>query len=142
MRRRNAALGLAATIAVGVVFIPQQAQAATGTTLYVNNMSGACGDSGSGTQAVPYCTIQKAADAATAGDTVLNVTVTQPTANGVITAFPSTSDVPDASNLNFRTGETAPNRVMVSCPNGWDISLHNDSKGSTELVVDVYGYFS
>jgi len=62
--------GLAAAV-TGLGIVPQQASAVTATTLYVNNMSGTCSDSGSGTQATPYCTIQAAANAATAGDTVL-----------------------------------------------------------------------
>jgi len=69
-RRGTAAVGLAAAL-VGTFLASQQADAATATTLYVNNMTGACSDIGSGTQAVPYCTIQEAANAATAGDTVL-----------------------------------------------------------------------
>jgi hypothetical protein len=51
--------------------VPQQANAAVGTTLYVDGASTTCSDSGTGTQAVPYCTIQAAANAATAGDDVL-----------------------------------------------------------------------
>ncbi|HET9172135.1 MAG TPA: hypothetical protein VFN97_22080, partial [Actinospica sp.] len=68
--RRAVSLGLVAALA-GVFALPPQAQAATATTLYVDNLSTACTDSGSGTQAAPYCTIQAAANAAVAGDTVL-----------------------------------------------------------------------
>ena len=49
---------------------PAFATASVGT-LYVNNAQGAnCSDSGPGTQAQPYCTIQPAVDAASAGQTV------------------------------------------------------------------------
>lgn len=41
------------------------------STLYVNNAQGSnCSDTGAGTQAQPYCTIQPAIDAASAGQTV------------------------------------------------------------------------
>jgi len=44
---------------------------ATATTLFVNNNTGAnCSDSGTGTQAQPYCTIQAAADVVSAGQTI------------------------------------------------------------------------
>ncbi|HTJ68307.1 MAG TPA: PKD domain-containing protein [Actinospica sp.] len=51
---------------------PTMARAAGGGTIYVDDASGAgCSDSGSGTQAVPFCSIQSGVDAAVAGDTVL-----------------------------------------------------------------------
>jgi hypothetical protein len=64
----NAALLVAAT---GLIALPQQALGAAATTLYVDGSSSACSDSGAGAQAMPYCTIQAAANVATAGDTVL-----------------------------------------------------------------------
>jgi hypothetical protein len=73
IQRRLGAVGLAAAVA-GAIAVPQaQAAAPTasgGATLYANNMSAACTDAGTGTQAAPYCSVQAAADAATAGDTV------------------------------------------------------------------------
>ena len=42
------------------------------TTLHVNNAQGVnCSDSGTGTQAQPYCTIQAAVNAVSGGQTVL-----------------------------------------------------------------------
>lgn len=72
---------------------------------------------------------------------VLNVTVTQPQTNGVITAFPSLGSLPNASNLNFAAGETVPNLVMVANTPG-SVTFHDGSKGTVELVADVDGYFS
>jgi hypothetical protein len=72
---------------------------------------------------------------------VMNVTVTQPQAGGDIRAYPSTASLPTASNLNFTAGETVPNLVMVAS-SGFDISLYNDSVGKTQLIADVFGYFS
>ena len=43
----------------------------------------------------------------------LNVTVVGPTAGGYLTVYPDGQARPDASNLNFRAGQTVPNFVMV-----------------------------
>jgi hypothetical protein len=72
---------------------------------------------------------------------VMNVTVTAPKAAGVITAYPTGAGLPIASNLNFTTGETVPNLVMVAVSPGFQVSLYNDSKGTSELIADLYGYF-
>ncbi len=54
----------------GILLVPGVAHAATGT-LYVNNADlTVCSDTGPGTSATPFCTLQAAADAATAGQTV------------------------------------------------------------------------
>jgi hypothetical protein len=82
---------------------------------------------------------------------VTNITVTQPTGTGFITATPADIGVPVASNLNFVPGQTVPNLAIVRVsqgtpppPNpqtpGW-IALYN-SAGSTHLVLDVFGYFT
>jgi hypothetical protein len=49
---------------------PVAAQAAGQNTIFVNGSSSACTDSGTGTLAAPYCTLQVAADAANPGDIV------------------------------------------------------------------------
>ncbi|MBM0259150.1 hypothetical protein [Micromonospora sp. 4G55] len=72
---------------------------------------------------------------------VLNVTVTRPTANGVLKVFPSGSAVPTASNLNFVTGQTIPNLVTVPVVNG-RVSIHNQNSGTTHVVADLAGWFS
>lgn len=72
---------------------------------------------------------------------VLNVTVTNPTAGGYITAYPGNAARPTASNLNFSPGETVPNLVMVNA-NGGDVRLYNGSAGTTDLIADLFGYFS
>jgi len=71
VRKRRVAVSAALLLSVGSL-TPTMAHAATATTLYVNNASGSsCTDSGSGTEAAPYCTVQAAANAATAGQTVI-----------------------------------------------------------------------
>lgn len=69
MRPRSIAVSTATLIAAASM-TPLTAQAAGQNVLYVNGASSACADTGSGTYAAPYCTIQAAADAAEPGDTV------------------------------------------------------------------------
>lgn len=72
---------------------------------------------------------------------VLNITVTNPTAAGYLTVFPTGLARPTASNLNWTTGQTLANRVVVPVGSGGQISLYNQT-GTTDVVVDVDGYFS
>ncbi|WP_328421332.1 DUF1565 domain-containing protein [Micromonospora sp. NBC_00389] len=71
---------------------------------------------------------------------VLNVTATQPTANGVLTVFPAGSSVPTASNLNFVAGQTIPNLVTVPVVNG-RLVLQNVSSGTTHVLADLAGWY-
>jgi hypothetical protein len=83
-------------------------------------------------------------DESEAAALVANVTVTQPTANGVLIAYPGDTDtVPTASNINFSAGETIPSMVMAACNAqiGGPV-LYNESKGTTQVIADVFGYFS
>lgn len=75
------------------------------------------------------------------GAVVLNVTVTQPTAAGFLTLFPSGSPLPLASNLNFGPGQSVPNLVVVSVGANGRVGTYNSS-GSTHVVFDVAGWFS
>ena len=72
---------------------------------------------------------------------VMNVTVTDTKANGVITAYPFSQNVPTASNLNFLQGQTIPNLVMVATNGETPIALYNTSPGSVDLIADLFGYF-
>jgi hypothetical protein len=70
---------------------------------------------------------------------ILNVTVTQPTATGYLTVYPTGSGRPLASNLNFVAGQTVPNLVEVALGTGGKITAFNFT-GSTHVVMDVAGY--
>jgi len=80
---------------------------------------------------------------------VLNVTVTAPTSTGYLSLFSDDlCDIPDASNLNFQSGQTVPNLAIVALSFDFDcasragaIDIYN-SAGSTHVVVDVFGYFT
>jgi outer membrane protein assembly factor BamB len=70
---------------------------------------------------------------------ILNVTVTQPTASGYLTVYPTGGGRPLASSLNFVAGQTVPNLVEVALGTGGKVSAFNFS-GSTHVVMDVAGY--
>jgi hypothetical protein len=73
---------------------------------------------------------------------VLNVTATQPTSAGYITVYPDGEAAPLASNLNFVSGQTVPNLVVVAVGSGGKVDFFNGSAGTVHLVADVSGYFS
>lgn len=72
----------------------------------------------------------------------LNLTVTNPTAGGYVTAYPDGATRPATSNLNFAAGQTVPNTVIVKVGADGYVDLANISAGSTNLVADVEGYYS
>ena len=73
---------------------------------------------------------------------VLNVTVTQPTAQaGFLTLFPSGTPLPLASNLNFTPGQNIANLVIVKVGANGRVSTYN-SAGDTHVIFDVAGWFS
>ena len=77
-----------------------------------------------------------------ATDVALNVTVTGSTAGGYLTVFPAGSPPPLASTLNYGSGQTRANNAVVPIGTGGAISvLCGQSTGTTELIVDVTGYF-
>ena len=75
------------------------------------------------------------------GAVLLNVTVTEPSAPGFVTVWPSGEDRPVASALNFVRGQTIPNLVVCKMGADGKVNLAN-SAGTTHLVADVVGYFS
>ena len=70
---------------------------------------------------------------------IANVTATSTTAWGYLSAWPTGSAQPVASNLNFLPGQTVPNLVMMKLGNGGAISIAN-GPGSANVLVDVMGY--
>jgi hypothetical protein len=77
---------------------------------------------------------------------VLNVTVTNPSSASYLTAYPSGTSRPLASNLNFLPGQTIPNRVIVKV--GTDLATGSGSVtvynalGKVDVIADVGGWFS
>ena len=70
---------------------------------------------------------------------VMNVTVTDPTGAGFVTAYPTGSTRPNASNLNFVAGLTVPNLVEVALSGSGQVSLFVGG-ASADLVADVEGW--
>lgn len=73
--------------------------------------------------------------------TVFNLTVTNPQSYGFLTAYASGSTLPNASNLNFNSGQTVPNSVNVPVGTDGRVAIYNRSSGSSHLIADVAGYF-
>jgi hypothetical protein len=71
---------------------------------------------------------------------VLNITVTQPKAAGLLTVYPDSGPPPNSSSVNFSAGQTIANLVTVPEFNG-NIVIYNDSSGSVQVVVDEEGDF-
>lgn len=74
------------------------------------------------------------------GGVLLNVTVTQPTAAGEVTVFPTGTSEPAAPNLVFLAGQTRPNLVVVPAGADGQVRFANHA-GSTHLLADVVGWF-
>ncbi|NUP42591.1 MAG: hypothetical protein HOY76_37580, partial [Streptomyces sp.] len=72
---------------------------------------------------------------------VMNVTAVNPTANGFVTVYPDGAAVPQASNVNFRAGQTIPNLVTVPVAANGTVDLRN-AYGAVDLVADVTGYYT
>lgn len=73
---------------------------------------------------------------------VLNVTAAAPTAAGFLTAYAGNlTNPPNASNLNFPAGRTVPNMATVPVDTSGKVLIYNGSKGRTDLLADVAGYY-
>jgi hypothetical protein len=72
---------------------------------------------------------------------VVNILAAGPTTSGLVVAYPTGRPRPAVSTINFTRGETRANRAIVPVGAGGKISLYN-AVGTTQLVVDVAGYFS
>ena len=77
--------------------------------------------------------------AANAAAVAMNVTVTNPSADGYLTAFPCDSPRPTASNLNYAAHGTIPNAVVTKLAADGTVCFY--AQADLDLVVDVDGYF-
>jgi Periplasmic copper-binding protein (NosD) len=127
----------AAMVATTIVALPVVASAASSSTIYVDNDNKSCTDTGSGTDAAPFCTIQAAADAAVAGDTVQvveglygPVSITNSgTAAEPITFLGSTLGLGDEVTVGY----SGSNAEGPPAANGIDID------GASNIVVRGFG---
>ena len=74
------------------------------------------------------------------GAVSLNVTATSPSVESFLTIWPTGSNQPASSNLNFVAKQTIPNGVLVGVGAGGQINIRNES-GTVDVLVDVTGYF-
>ncbi|MDQ0823210.1 hypothetical protein QFZ69_004089 [Arthrobacter sp. V1I7] len=72
---------------------------------------------------------------------VVNLTVTEPTSFGFITAHASGKARPEASNVNYAAGQTTANLAVVPVGNDGRVTLSNTSSGSVQIIADVSAYF-
>jgi hypothetical protein len=84
----------------------------------------------------------------TISSVVTNATVTEPTAvSGDLVVFPEAFlnngnlNVPTSSTLNFTKNATVPNMEITAPGDYGDVDYLNQSSGSIQLIVDVFGYF-
>jgi PKD repeat protein len=70
----------------------------------------------------------------------VNSTVTNTTASSVMTVYPGPS-LPTGSDLNWVAGETIPNLTLATLSSSGAATFYNYA-GSTDLVLDLSGYFS
>lgn len=79
---------------------------------------------------------------AAATSVVLTVTVVGPARSGYLTVYPSGSALPTASNLNFAPHATVANAVVSRIGAAGQVAIYNGSAGTTNLLVDVSGYYA
>ncbi|HTJ70207.1 MAG TPA: hypothetical protein VL551_21905 [Actinospica sp.] len=73
----------------------------------------------------------------------VNLTATDETAGGSLIAYPAGTPMPNTSALNFGKGENVAGFGLFATVGAADaLSVYNDSPGSTDLVADVFGYFT
>lgn len=74
---------------------------------------------------------------------ITNITVTNVTGNGYVTAYPWGTARPGVSNLNYLKGQTvATLSLQATTGPDQEIGVYNASAGTGDLILDVYGYFS
>ena len=77
---------------------------------------------------------------------VANLTVSAPSRDGYLTAYPKGSATPNASNVNFRTGENVPNLAILRPGADGKVTFRFESyaglPAQADLIVDIVGWFS
>lgn len=144
----SAALGLApmAQAAVTVTAASERAAASTAGAAYsalapTRLLDTRVTGSSLGPQGTTALTVVGGSVPATATAVALNVTVTDTTAAGYLSVYPAGLSQPVISNLNWIRGETVANLVIVPVGGGGRVDFYN-AAGSTDLVVDLEGYFA
>ena len=77
---------------------------------------------------------------ASASAAIVNVIAVDTTGDGFLTLWPCDGDVPEASNINFRSNEIVANGVIA--PIGTDGNICIYTHVPTDVVVDIGGWLS
>jgi hypothetical protein len=72
---------------------------------------------------------------------VVNLTATNTTAAGYLTAWPTGQQMQTTSNLNFVGGQSVPNLAVIPVGDGGKVSIFNFD-GNTDVIGDVVGYYT
>jgi hypothetical protein len=78
---------------------------------------------------------------ADAGAVTLNVTVTNPTTAGSLTAYPGTGLVSGTSTVSFAAGRTRANNATIGLVGGVLSVFDRQVTGTTHFIVDVSGFY-
>jgi hypothetical protein len=71
----------------------------------------------------------------------VNVTITNPSAAGHLTFYPTGAPPPLASTINFRAGQTRANNAILPLSSAGNLDVSCGGSGTVDLIFDVYGYF-
>ncbi|MFC1439181.1 hypothetical protein ABUW04_13025 [Streptacidiphilus sp. N1-10] len=80
-------------------------------------------------------------DATDTHELILNVTAVNPTKGGYLTVYNDGVPKPTVSQLSFAAHETRSNMVIAQAGADGTVTISNET-GTTDVVVDVVGYFS
>ncbi len=75
----------------------------------------------------------------------LNLTATQGTNPGYLTAYPTGTTQPAVSNLDYNTNQSIGNLALVTVGTGTNagqVAITNTNSGTVQLVIDCSGYFT
>lgn len=124
-----------ATARSGAMFVPMDPVRVLDSRTTTGGWSGALGSGAPGVRSLTLPTVAYSYAAA-----VLNVTVTDGTANSFVSVFPTGTSPPTASNLNFAKGQTIANHVTTKVTGG-KISFFN-AAGNVHVIADLVGYYT
>lgn len=73
----------------------------------------------------------------------VNVTIVTPAASGYLIVYPgNVATPPNTSNANFVAGEVIAKQMTLKLGTNGQLSFFNGSPGSTNIIVDVLGYYA
>ncbi len=91
----------------------------------------------------PAAAFPSTADLGEVTAVAVNQTVTQGTSTGYLTSYPAGTTRPISSDLNWQlVNQSVANFTFAGLGSGDKISFANESPGTVQLIMDVYGYFS